>query len=353
MRPATPRPTNAPVIELLEQRSLFAIPGNSFTQTNLVSDGFVSAAHTDPDLKNPWGMAHAPSGPWWISNNGASNTTVYDSTGAKQSITVNIPGAGGAPSAPTGQVFNPTSKFVIHKGAASAPAQFIFVGEDGGISGWNSSVDATNAVIAVDHSATGASYKGVTLGTFKHQPRLFAANFASGRVEVYDGNFAVASKRRMFRDPLLPAGYAPFNVENFNGFLYVTYALRGPEGDDVGGRGHGYVNVYNTNGVLLKRFRHGKYLNSPWGLAVAPASFGPFANDILVGQFGNGVIDVFHPKTGKFLGTLNNSTGAPITNPGLWALATDSDPYYGTATLYFTAGLNAEQDGLFGAITKA
>jgi uncharacterized protein (TIGR03118 family) len=352
MRPASDQPIT-PMMESLEPRALFAFAGNVFTQTNLVSDGFVSANHTDTDLKNPWGMARSAANLWWISNNGSSNTTLYDDAGNKQSLTVSIPGGGGQPSAPTGQVFNATNAFMIKKGSASAPATFIFVGEDGGISAWNASVDDTHALLVVDHSSADASYKGVTIGSFKHQPRLFAANFASGRVEVYDGAFSVASKKRMFRDPSLPAGYAPFNVENLNGLIYVTYALRGPDGDDVGGKGHGFVDVYSTNGVLLKQFVHGKYLNSPWGLAVAPASFGPIAGDILVGQFGNGTIDVFQPKTGKFLGTLNNAQGVPVTNPGLWALATIKDDIYSDGALYFTAGLNDEADGLFGRIDKA
>src|SRR5438034_9811602 len=163
-------------VELLESRTLFAA---GYAQTNLVSDGAVAAAHTDADLKNPWGVSFTPSGPFWVSDNATSKSTLYDANGVKQSLIVSIPGGGGNPSAPTGQLMNPTSAFKVTKGGSSAPAQFIFVGEDGGITGWNPEVDATNAVMAVDHSASGAVYKGVTLGTYLHQPRLFAANFHS------------------------------------------------------------------------------------------------------------------------------------------------------------------------------
>ena len=340
--------------ELLEPRRLFAgVPaGNVFVQTNIVSDGFVTAAHTDVDLKNPWGVSFLPSGPFWISDNGTSKTTVYDSTGSK-ALSVNIPGAGGQASAPTGQVQNPFSNaFVVTKGMASGAATFIFAGEDGGISGWNGSVDEANAVIAVDNSASMASYKGLAIGILKHQPMLYAANFHSGVVEMYNGSFHRLKQHSAFSDPNLPAGYAPFNVQNLGGgIIGVTFAKVGPTGDDVAGRGHGVVDLFSTAGVLLRRMRRGNYLNSPWGMTFAPASFGPWANDLLVGQFGSGRIAVFHPKTGKFLGFVNDNTDLPIHNSGLWALSFGNGGSAGpTSTLFFTAGLNDEADGLFGSI---
>src|SRR5262245_59449943 len=209
----------APMFESLETRRLFSV----YAQTNLVSDGAVSAAHTDASLKNPWGMSSSPTGPWWISDNGTSKTTVYDSTGAK-SLSVNIPGGGGGASAPTGQVQNPTNQFVITSGNQSGPPTFIFLGEDGGITGWNGAV-SNEAVMAKDNSAAQASYKGAAIGILKHKPILYAANFHSGVVEMYNGSFTRLKQGSAFADGHLPAGYAPFNVQNLgNGIIGVTFA---------------------------------------------------------------------------------------------------------------------------------
>jgi uncharacterized protein (TIGR03118 family) len=346
------------VIENLEPRTFFAgtPAGNVFSQTNLVSDGFVSAAHTDADLKNPWGVALSSAGVWWVADNGTSKATLYDKNGNKLSPVVNIPGGGGAASTPTGQVFNTTGAFVVHKGTKAAPAQFLFAGEDGGISGWSSTVNATNAVLAVDNSPAGAVYKGLAMGSVKHKPRLYATNFKAGRVEMYDGNFKRITSKTAFKDNKIAAGYVPFNIQNLGGMIYVTYALRDSTGtSDVAGRGHGFVDAYTTSGVLVRRFVRGKYLNSPWGLAIAPSRFGPFAGDVLVGQFGSGVITALNPKTGKLVGILNKSDGTPIHNQGLWSLSasTSSDIYGSTDSLFFTAGLNDEADGLFGTIQIA
>ena len=299
-------------VEHLESRRLFAgtPAGNVFAQTNLVSDGAVTAAHTDPDLKNPWGVSFLPGGPWWISDNGTSKTTVYDASGNKV-LSVNIPGGGGAASAPTGQVQNPSGQFKITKNGVTQPATFIFAGEDGGITGWNDGVDEANAVMAVDNSAAHAEYKALAIGTLKHQPILYAANFHTGVVEMYNGDFHRLKQGSAFADSHLPAGYAPFNVQNLgNGIIGVTFAKVGPTGDDVGGRSHGVVDLFSTSGVLLRKMIRGTYMNSPWGMSFAPASFGPFANDLLVGMFGSGRIAVFHPKSGKFLGYLDDNTGA-------------------------------------------
>jgi uncharacterized protein (TIGR03118 family) len=336
------------VVEPLESRRLFA---SVFVQTNLVSDGAVSAAHTDADLKNPWGVSFLPTGPWWISDNGTSKTTVYDSGGNKV-LSVNIPGAGGADSAPTGQVQNPFDAFMITKNGVTKPATFLFAGEDGGISGWNDQVDEANAVIAVDNSASQASYKGLAIGILKHQPRLYLANFKTGVVEMYDGNFRHLKQRSAFSDPNLPQGYAPFNVQNLGGgIIGVTFAKVGPDGDDVAGRKHGVVDLFSTSGVLLRRMRRGNYMNSPWGMTFAPQGFGDFAGDLLVGMFGSGRIAAFHPKTGKFLGYVNDNTGMPVQNDGLWALQFGNGGQAGpTTSMFFTAGLNDEADGLFGKI---
>jgi uncharacterized protein (TIGR03118 family) len=341
-------------IERLESRQLFAA-ANVFAQTNIVSDGFVAAQHTDADLKNPWGISFLPTGPFWISDNGTHKTTVYDDTGTKI-LSVNIPGGGGEDSAPTGQVQNPFSNsFMITKNGKTAPATFIFAGEDGGITGWNDTVDEANAVMAKDNSAAQASYKGLAIGILKHHPMLYAANFHTGVVEMYDGTFHRLKQHSSFADPTLPAGYAPFNVQNLgNGVIGVTFAKVGPTGDDVAGRKHGVVDLFSTSGVLLRRMVRGNYMNSPWGMQIAPAGFGPFAGTLLVGMFGSGRIAAFHPKTGKFLGYVNDNTNLPIHNDGLWALQFGNGGSAGpTTTLFFTAGLNDEADGLFGSIEAA
>jgi uncharacterized protein (TIGR03118 family) len=334
-------------LELLEPRVLF--DGNSFVQTNLVSDGAVPAATIDADLKNPWGLAFSPTSPFWIADNGTSQATIYNASGVKQTLVVSIPGAGGEDSEPTGEVFNGTSSFVISKGAASGPARFIFVGEDGGISGWNPSVDATHAILIKDNSAQEAIYKGVTIATSRGRPQLYVADFHNARVEVYDGRFNPVHLRGAFEDRFLPDGFAPFNVQAVDGIVYVTYAKQDEDAeDDVAGPGNGYVDEYNPAGVLIRRLRHGDYFNSPWGVAKAPEGFGPFGGDVLIGQFGSGRIAAFNPDNGKFQGFLQDSAGAPIENDGLWALRFGNGT--GSSTLFFTAGLNDEADGLFGKI---
>jgi uncharacterized protein (TIGR03118 family) len=335
------------VIQRLEPRRLFA---SVFVQTNLVSDGFVPAAVTDVDLKNPWGLAYLPSGPFWVADNGTSKSTAYNGAGVKQQFNVNIPGGGGLPATPTGIVANSSSSFYVGSGDKVGPAKFIFVGEDGGISGWNESVDANNAMLAVDNYLS-ASYKGATIATFMHSPVLYVTDFKNGKVQMYDRNFQLMGRKGAFKDPNLPIGYAPFNVQDIGGAIVVTYAKKGADGVDVPGRGHGVVDIYSTGGALLRRMQRGKFLNSPWGIALAPATFGQFAGDLLIGQFGSGRIAAFHPKNGKFLGYVNDNTGLPIQNNGLWAVSFGNNGAAGSAnTLFFTAGLNDEADGLFGKI---
>lgn len=344
-------------IDRLEPRRLLsATPaGDSFTQTNIVSDGAVPATHMDPNLKNPWGISFLPGGPFWISDNNAAMASVYDAAGNKV-LSVNIPGGGGMPGTPTGQVQNPTGAFVISKGSASRPATFLFAGEDGAITGWNGSVDDANAIIAKDNSLSGAVYKGLAMATLKHKPILYAANFNTGQIEMYDGAFQRVTRKGAFVDPHLPAGFAPFNVQNLgDGLLAVTFARQdAPKHDPVAGRGHGVVDLFSTSGVLLRRMRRGNYMNSPWGATFAPSGFGPFAGDLLVGMFDSGRTAVFHPKNGKFLGYLDDAKGNAVQNDGMWALqfgngGSGGDP----GTLFFTAGLNHEADGLFGSLAPA
>jgi uncharacterized protein (TIGR03118 family) len=351
-----------------------------FVQTNLVSDIPGLAQFTDPNLLNPWGISESGGSAFWISDNNSGFTTLYNTEGQPQPVgvpkgenfTVTIPfvaGSNPALGSPTGTVFNTTFSpgqtpgFAVHKGTGpSAPAIFLFATEDGLIVGWNPGVDPNNAVIAVDNSASGASYKGLAIGVDQAgQTLLYAANFAGNSIDVYDTNFhQVTTLKGNFTDPSLPPGYWPFNVQAINNKLYVEYALPDPNsGEGLAGPGRGFVDVYNTDGVLLQRLVKGgphgdQHINAPWGVALAPASFGRFANDVLVGNFGNGFINAYDPNSGQFLGTLTLANGQPFQEDDLWALKFGNGGNGGNAnTLYFTAGLNDQKDGLFGSLQAA
>ena len=316
-----------------------------YVQTNLVSNIPGRAAHPDPDLQNPWGMSFSNGSPFWVSDNGTGLSTLYNGLGVKSGLVVSIPLPTGGPSAPTGQVFNNTGSFQLSNGGN---ASFLFATEDGTIAGWNGAA-GTTAITMVDRSQN-ASYKGLAIAGSGASARLYAANFATGTVDVFDGSFAPIAGG--FVDPGLPAGYAPFNVQNIGGNIVVTYAVVGPTGDDVAGPGNGVVDVYDVNGNLLRRVSSGGALNSPWGVALAPGSFGPFGGALLVGNFGDGTINAFDFFSGALLGTLMDGGGNPIVNDGLWAIAfgnhsATSDPN----SLYLTAGLNDEADGLFARIS--
>jgi uncharacterized protein (TIGR03118 family) len=340
-------------LEALEGRRLLSGGGGHnadfVTQTNLVSDGATPAALVDPNLVNPWGISNLPGGPFWVSDNGMGLATLYDGAGTKSGLEVSIPGAGGGDAAPTGQVSNAGSGFVVTKGGKSEAAKFIFAGEDGGITGWNPKVDPTNAVMAVDHSKDGAVFKGLAKGDANGQTYLYASDFHNGRVDVFNDSFTEQHWSGAFVDSRIPKGFAPFGIQNLNGKIYVTYAKQDADAhDDVAGRGNGFVDAFDTSGHLLGRLQHGKYFNSPWGLTVAPADWGQFAGDVLVGQFGSGQIAAFDGR-GKFDGLLSNKDGSAVKIDGLWALtfgngAKNADP----EKLYFTAGTNGEADGLFG-----
>ena len=320
----------------------------AFTQTNLVSNRTDQGASViDTSLQNPWGISAGPSTPMWVSDNGAGVTTLYRGDGSKVPLTVVIPpgaGSGEAQGTPTGTVFN-------GNGAAFRGDRFLFATEDGTLAGWQMAFGVV-ARTEVDNSLPppGAVYKGLAIGSTAAGDRLYAANFRGGAVDVFDSNFSPAGS---FTDPKIPANYAPFNVQNLGGVLYVTFAMRDATGhDDIAGQGHGFVDAFDTNGNLLRRLvSHGR-LDSPWGLAIAPASFGDFAGDLLVGNFGDGRINAYTVDKGNFRGVLTGTNGAPITIDGLWALRvgnTAADPN----AVYFTAGINNEADGLFGKITNA
>ncbi len=320
----------------------------SFDVTNLVSDGFVPAVTVDPALINPWGVAYGPASPFWISDNGTGVTTLYNGSGAKIPLTVTIPPASG--SSPTGQVFNGTAADFMIGGVKPA---FLFDSEDGRISGWAGSF-GTTAQVAVDNSNVGAVYKGLAIGNDGSQNLIYAANFHSGQVEVYGGGFNLV---RSFTDPTLAAGYAPFNVQTLDGHLFVTFALQNAaKHDDVAGAGNGYVDEFSLAGVFERRIASlGGDINSPWGLAIAPSSFGSLAGDLLVGNFGDGTISAYN-ITGAptFAGKLTDRLGNPIVEGDLWALIPGNGGAGGaTDKIYFTAGVSDEAHGLFGVLSAA
>jgi uncharacterized protein (TIGR03118 family) len=313
---------------------------NGYSQTNLVSDIPGLAAQTDPSLVNPWGIAKSGSSPFWISDNGAGVTTLYNTAGTQQALVVTIPGVGGNPSTPTGQVFNSSTNFNSDL--------FIFATEDGTIAGWRGGLGTSAETLF--SSAANATFKGLAIGATTQGTYLYAADFHNNTITVVPGTGAPALVGN-FTDPNLPAGFAPFNVQNLNGQLYVTYAKQDATGhDDVPGAGNGFVDVYGLNGIFIKRLISGGPLDSPWGLAIAPASFGAAGGGLLVGNFGDGTINVFG-SNGAFLGSLADAGGTPLINDGLWGLTFGNGGNGGnTNTLYLTAGLNDEADGLFAQI---
>jgi uncharacterized protein (TIGR03118 family) len=318
-----------------------AVP-SFFVQSNLVTSNqaIAPAANLDTSLINPWGISHSATSPFWISDNGASLSTLYNGTGVKQGLVVSIPGP------PSGQVNNIGGANDFKVGGAKS--NFIFATEDGTIAARAAGTTATTM-----HTTPGAVYKGLAIGSPNGTNFfLYAANFHSGHIDVFDNNFNPVSVSGSFADGTLPAGYAPFNVQMLNGKLYVTYALQDAAGhDDVAGAGNGFVNAFDLNGNLLTRVASNGTLNSPWGLDIAPAGFGSFANDLLVGNFGDGTINAFDPVSNLFLGQLGNAAGIPFMIDGLWALINGNGGSGGLSNrVYFTAGINGENDGLFGSL---
>jgi len=324
---------------------------NSYTVTNLVSDVPGLAGHVDPDLVNAWGLTSLPTSPWWVADNGTDVSTLYVADGSKAPLTVQVP------SAPTGAVSNTGPHFVVSNGMSSGPARFIFATEEGKILGWNPTVSVDQAQVAVDHSGLGAVYKGLAIASTPTGDFLYATDFHNSRVDVFDANFQQVSAPGAFVDPKIPAGYAPFGIQNLNETIVVTYAKQDADRhDDVAGQGHGFVDRFDPSGIFLGRVATHGQLNSPWGIAMAPAGFGAFAGDLLVGNFGDGQISAFAPQPGgtfELVGQLRSRNNEVIAIDGLWSLQfgkgnTNNGP---TTTLFFTAGPDGESHGLFGTIT--
>lgn len=331
-------------------------PVSAYRQVNLVSDVPGRAQVTDRHLVNAWGASHLGPSPLWVSDNGADVTTLYSGgvPGRPQTIVplvVSIPGG-----APTGQVSNPTTSFTVRDAAGhSAAARFLFVGETGHLSGWNPAVGGTGtppSTHAVDAVVTPRAVdKGIAMGQTAAGPRLYVADFSAGVVDVYNGRFQRVITAGKFRDDGLPRNYAPFNVMVAGGKVYVSYAQQdSARHDEVAGVGRGRVDVFTLDGVLLRRLSSHGVLNAPWGLTIAPAGFGMFSGDLLVGNFGDGRINAFDPGSLTFAGTLRAQTGKPVAIDGLWALL----PGYGTEgtthDVLFTAGPQNEAHGLLGLL---
>lgn len=349
---------------------------DAYVITPVVSNLAGQAAKQDPVLRNAWGIAFSPAGsPFWVNDNATGCSTLYDGAGTKVALQVSIPlpgnvvpatscqpnnpnnTSGTAPAAPTGMVWNPAASFLVP--GTKIPAVFIFSTEDGTISAWAGGLNpADNAVIAADESANGAVYKGLAFAVNAKGAFLYATNFHNGTVDVFgpngaDGLFTKVTLDGQFADPELPPGYAPFNIANIDGDLFVTYAKQnGQKHDDVAGPGHGFVDVFDTDGHLIRRFDSRGRLNSPWGIARASFAFGPFSGKILVGNFGDGRVNVFD-NDGTLVDQLEDVRGKPLVIEGLWTLTLGGGRNSSPDTLYFSAGPNDETNGLFGTITLA
>jgi uncharacterized protein (TIGR03118 family) len=322
---------------------------NEYRVTNLVSDQPNVAVVQDPNLVNAWGLAAGPNTPLWVSDNGTDVTTLYSGAVGGSQVTV-VPLVVSIPDgAPTGQVFNPTGGFQLTEPGGNHAALFLFASEHGTISGWNQQLMPLTSAQRVATSP-GAVYKGLALANTGAGPMLYAADFHGNKIDVFDSQFMPVHRPGAFVDPRLPDGFAPFNVQEIDGKLYVTYAKQGPTGDDVAGPGNGFVDVFTPQGSLVRRLVSRGLLNSPWGVAIAPADFGRFGGALLVGNFGDGRIHAYDAHTGRFLGTLRDDHHQPITIDGLWGLRFGNGVAGSPTTLLFSAGPGDESHGLLGTL---
>src|SRR5690349_19452410 len=340
-----------------------ALPGPTqfYAQHNILSDGFIPADHTDPNVVNAWGLVSGPTTPWWIADNGTGKTTLFNIATNAIQATFTVPGAGGAQGNPTGVVFNGGSGFVVNNGVgAPSAARFIFSSEDGTLSAFKGAPIVT-VVPNAQAPAHDAVYKGLAIDSATAATMLYATDFHNGTVDIFDSSFHAVTIPGAFTDPNIPAGFAPFGIQNINGTIYVTYALQDEDQeDDVAGPGNGFVDAYDTSGNFIRRVASDGVLNSPRGLALAPDDFGRFSGYLLIGNFGNGRIHAFDPtrltEDGEFeeVGQLHSASGKPIVIDGLWALqfGHGSGANGPTNPLFFTAGPAEEAHGLFGSLVN-
>ena len=331
-------------VAIVAASPLSAAERNAYTVTPLVSDQPGVAPNTDPNLVNAWGLASSPTSPWWVSDNETNVSTLYrGSDGLPQALVVSVDGG------PTGVVFNGTAGFVLPTGGV---ARFIFDSEDGKVRAWNGA-QGTTAIVVADQSGAEADYKGLAIADTAAGQRLYAADFHNARVDVFDGSFGLVPDSR-FVDPSLPSGYAPFGIQTIGDRVFVSYGKQDADAEDeVAGHGKGFVDAYDTEGNLVARVAQHGQLNAPWGLALAPDSFGRFAGDLLVGNFGDGQINAYAEHNGHFThrGELRDESGKSLSIDGLWALEFGQGGNNGPAgTLFFTAGPDDETHGLFGQI---
>ncbi len=344
------------------------LAAQNYQVTNLVSNIMGNATTTDTNLVNGWGMARSSTSPWWISDNVTGLSTLYDGSGNITPLVVTIPGASnGATGAPTGAIYNGSTGFEL---APGKPAVFIFCTNDGTISGWNPGVNPTHAVVKA--TKPNAIYPGATIASWGGKEYLYVANVFSQTIDVYDSSFnPVTMPKHAFQlklpsklaDPFTDDGdsnpkvgnngetFAPHNIQNIGGVLYIAYTLQDSNFDEVFGPGQGFLASYTPDGRFIRSFQYGQWFNSPWGLALAPSDFGSFSHNLLVGNLGDGSILGFNLETGKFVGKLADQTGTAIKIDGLWGLSFGNGGKAGPYnTLYFTAGPNDETAGLFGSV---
>ena len=324
----------------------------AYVITPLVSNLGPPGPGVDARLVNAWGLVAGPTTPWWVSDNGADFSTLYRADGTKVNLNVSVAGA------PTGIVFNADANAFPVGTGANPGARFIFATESGTIAGWRGAL-GTTAQVAVDSSEGGAIYKGLAIATAAGGLQLYATDFHNARVDVFDATWAAVQTSGGFVDPNLPSGYAPFGIQTIDTRIFVTFAKQVPgSNDELHGQGLGFVDAFDADGNLLARVAQHGQLNAPWGLAMAPATFGAFGGDLLVGNFGDGHVNAYQELpdgTWELVGMLRTADGKKLAIDGLWALEFG----HGNAangpldTLFFTAGPNDEEDGLFGTITAA
>jgi uncharacterized protein (TIGR03118 family) len=328
---------------------------NMVLRSNLVSDIAGLAANTDTNLVNPWGIASSSTSPFWVADNAKGLATAYDGSGALQSLMVRVPSPAGSSgrSGPTGVAFYGGSSFQF----TGNPARFLFATADGVIAAWHPAL-GSSAVRVVDNGSIGAVYKGLAIASTASGDFLYAANFKNGSIDVFDGHFAPVALAGSFTDPILPSGYAPFNIQNLDGKLYVAYARQNASGtNDLPGPGNGIVDVFDFAGNFARRLVTGGPLNSPWALALAPPTLAGIEGNLLVANSGDGRINAFNPTNGVLTDVLRDGAGNPLVIDGLRGLIFGNGGNGGDPeTLYFTAGIAGGgaigDHGLFGALTQ-